>query len=349
MDKRQMRITWNEFNWEKPSGHFWTKENQEKSNVAYENQYGFGHEEWLFNPRYRVNGFQYGYVRGVEKASLDNEMINELYLYTKDTEGNYFFVGILKNVLRITENKAEQVLIKKTFDKYFKIAIDELKEVNSDYTELQRTGMTPTLKFKWEDANILEEPIPVIINDSKYRRYQSYKLTKELEDFSNDYFEKKIKLDFRPGKAKNKSSYTVSRKKGKREVKSLHVEILDYLYNKRLEKTNKERLSVEKSSVNGKIIDLLEKVGDSKFIFYEVKTSNSGLTNIRDAIGQILEYALIDEKIIAQMLIIIGPARLNKTEKRYLERLKQNISIEIKYWFYDTEKKELIKIGAQQQ
>jgi len=70
MDKRQMRITWNEFNWEKPSGHFWTKENQEKSNVAYENQYGFGHEEWLFNPRYRVNGFQYGYVRGVEKASL---------------------------------------------------------------------------------------------------------------------------------------------------------------------------------------------------------------------------------------------------------------------------------------
>lgn len=343
MDKRQMRITWNEFNWEKPSGHFWSKENQTKKNIAYENQYGFGHEEWLFNQRYRINGFQYGYVRGVEKALLENDLIDELYLYTKDTEGNYFFIGILKNVVRILRNKEEQDLIKVVFDKYFQIAIEELKEVNSDYTELLRTGMTPTLKFKWEDANILDDPIPVKINDSKYRRYQSYRLTKELELFSNNHIEKQIKLDFRPGKAKNKSSYTISRKKGKREVKSLHVEILDYLYSKLLEKTDKNNLSVEKSSVNGKIIDLLEKIEDNKFNFYEVKTSNSGLTNIREAIGQILEYALIDEKIIAQTLIIIGPAKLNDNEEKYLKRLRHILSIKIEYWFYNVENKKLIK------
>lgn len=338
-----MRITWNEFNWEKPSGHFWSKENQAKKNIAYENQYGFGHEEWLFNQRYRINGFQYGYIRGVEKASLENDLIDELYLYTKDTEGNYFFIGILKNVARILGNREEQVLVKAIYDKYFQIAIEELKEVNSDYTELIRTGMSPNLKFKWEDANILDEPIPVIINDSKYRRYQSYRLTKELELFSHNHIENQIKLNFRPGKAKNKSSYTISRKKGKREVKSLHVEILDCLYGKLLEKTNKNNLSVEKSSVNGKIIDLLEKIEDNKFNFYEVKTSNSGLTNIREAIGQILEYALIDERIIAQTLIIIGPAKLNDNEEKYLRRLKHFLSIKIEYWFYDTENKGFMK------
>ena len=342
MDKRQMRITWNEYNWEKPSGHLWSKENQTKKNIAYENQYGFGHEEWLFNQRYRINGFQYGYVRGVEKAALENELIRELYLYTKDTEGNYFFIGILKNVERITQNSKEQELIKATFDKYFETAIKELKEVGSDYTELKRTGMTPTLKFKWEDANILEEPIPMKIDNSKYRRYQPYKLTKEFEIFSNNHINKQIELNFRPGKAKSKSSYSTSRKKGKREVKSLHVEILDYLYKKLLEKIEKNNLSVEKSYVNGKIVDLLEKVEGNKYIFYEVKTSNSGLTNIREAIGQILEYALIDEKIIPKKLIIIGPAKLNDNERKYFKRLGQTISIKLEYWFYNTENKELI-------
>lgn len=342
MDKRQMRITWNEFNWEKPSGHFWNKENQSKKNIAYENQYGFGHEEWLFNQRYRINGFQYGYVRGVEKASLENEIIDQLYLYTKDYKGNYFFVGILKNVERITHNKDEQKLIKATFDKYFNVAIEELKEVNSDYTELLRTGMTPTLKFKWEDANIWDEPLPIRMDDSKYRRYQPYKLTKELENFINNHIKQPIQLNFLPGKAKSKSSYTASSKKGKREIKSLHVEILDCLYKNLLEKTEKNNLSVEKSSVNGKIIDLLEKVENNKFIFYEVKTSNSGLTNIREAIGQILEYALIDEQIIPKELIIIGPAKLNDNEKKYFKRLEQTISIKLEYWFYNTENKELI-------
>ncbi len=342
MDKRQMRITWNEYNWEKPSGHLWSKENQTKKNIAYENQYGFGHEEWLFNQRYRINGFQYGYVRGVEKAVLKNELIDELYLYTKDTEGNYFFIGILKNVERITQNSKEQELIKATFDKHLEIAIEELKEVGSDYTELQRTGMTPILKFKWEDANILEEPIPIKIDDSKYRRYQPYKLTRELENFIDNNLKKQIELNFRPGKAKSKSSYTASKKKGKREVNSLHVEIIDFLYNYLSDKTDKNNLSVEKSSVNGKFIDLLEKIEDNEFIFYEVKTSNSGLTNIREAIGQILEYALIDEKIIPKKLIIIGPAKLNDNEKKYLKRLGKTITIRLEYWFYDVENKELI-------
>ena len=339
-----MRITWNEFNWEKPSGHFWSKENQTKKNIAYENQYGFGHEEWLFNQRYRINGFQYGYVRGVEKASLKNDLIDELYLYTKDPEGNYFFIGILKNVIRISQNKVEKELVKVTFEKYFDIAIEELKEVNSDYKELLRTGMMPILKFKWEEANILDEPIPVKINDAKYRRYQSFRLTKELEHFSNNHLKKQIKLDFRPGKAKSKSSYTISIKKVKREVKSLHVEILNCLYSKLLENNiDKNNLSVEKSSVNGKIIDLLEKVKDNKFNFYEVKTSYSALINIREAFGQILEYALIDEKINAQTLIIIGPAKLNDNEEKYLKRLKNVLFVKIEYWFYNTEKKELIK------
>jgi len=331
-----MRITWNEYNWEKPSRHIWNKKDQGSKTVPYENQYGFGHEEWLFNPRYRLKGFQYGYVRGVEKASLKDGIIDELYLYTKDLSNNYFLVGILKNVIRIKGDSKEQRLVKKIYEKYSKTVFEELKEVNAYHT-YYKVYLTPALKFEWKNAIVFEEPIPIIIDDSKYRRYQPYKLTPELEKYAEKIVLKEPKLEFRPGKSKNKSSYTVSRKKGKREIKSLHVEILDYLYKHLSKNTDKSNLSVEKSSVNRKTIDLLEKIERNNFNFYEVKTSNSGLTNIREAIGQILEYALIDKGIITNKLILIGPADLSESEFEYLKRLQNTISINIEYWFYNIE------------
>jgi len=338
MDKRQMRITWNKNNWEKPSGHPWKKENQGSKNVPYENQYGFGHEEWLFNPRYRLNGFQYGYIRGVEKANLENEIIDEAYLYTKDPSNNYFLVAILKNVIRL--NKEEQKdIIDNLFKKHIDTAIGELKEVHGEINELRRTGVNPTLKFKWDEAKIFEEPIPITIDDSKYKRYQPYKLTAELEHFVHKTNLVKPKLVFKEGKTKTKSSYTLSKNKGKREVEKLHVDILEDLYRLLLKKNNREKLSLEKSTVNGKIIDLLENIDKDKYNFYEVKTSNSGLTNIREAIGQILEYALIDDEITANKMIIVGPADLKKVEKNYLNTLQNYIAIKIEYWYYNPEDK----------
>jgi len=221
-------------------------------------QYGFGHEEWLFNPRYRLNGFQYGYIRGVEKASIENEMIDEVYLYTKDPYNDYFLVGILKNVIRL--NKKElKIIINNLFIKHIDTAIYELKEVNGDINELRRMGVNPTLKFKWDEANIFEEPIPISIDDSKHKRYQPYKLTADLEHFVKKTNLNKPKLVFKSGKTQNKSSYTLSKNKGKREVEKLHVDILEDLYRLLLEKNELEKLSVEQSTVNAKIIDLLEK------------------------------------------------------------------------------------------
>lgn len=336
MDKRQMRVTWNKNYWEKPCGHSWAKENQGNKNIPYENQFGFGHEEWFFNSRYRLNGFQYGYIRGVEKAKLENDIIDELYIYTKDTSNNYFFVGILKKVIRL-KNDEQKDIINKLFRKHTETAINELKEVDGEIKELKNTGVNPTLKFKWEDANILEEPIPITIDDTKYKRYQPYKLTSELELFVKNKSEILPKLIFKEGRTNSKNSYTLSKSKGSREVKKLHVEILEKLYDYLLISTSKEKISLEKSTVNGKIIDILENTDANKYNFYEAKTSNSALTNIREAVGQILEYALIDDTIIANKLVIVGPAKLKKLEENYLKRLQNNIKIELEYWYFNSE------------
>lgn len=344
MDKRQMRITWNENNWEKPSGHPWRKENQEKKNIPFENQYGYGHEEWLFNPRYRIDGYQYGFVRGVENAKLMKKRIDELYLYTKDPNANQFLIGVLRNVERIRIDEVELKTVKETFVKFHEESLEELKDVNADCSRIETEKLIePILRFKWSDATILEEPIPVIIDQVKYKRYTPYRLTDELVNALIEASVETPTLEFFEGKANSTFTYTKNTKKGKREITSLHVEILENLYNLLVANTNPANNSAEKSRVNGKIIDLLEKVDKDKFNFYEIKTRNSGLSNIREGLGQILEYALLDKKVNPNKLIIIGPSELKPFEMEYLEKLKSTISIPLEFWQYEIDNKNFIK------
>lgn len=76
------RLTFNENNWIVPSGHAWKKENQGKTNIAYENQYGFGHEEWIFNTRYFIDEFQYGYIRGLRRFHSPKSKVDKVHLDT---------------------------------------------------------------------------------------------------------------------------------------------------------------------------------------------------------------------------------------------------------------------------
>lgn len=215
--------------------------------------------------------------------------------------------------------------------------------MQADISRLLNKPITPNLKFKWSDATILEEPIPVYIDQVKYKRYTPYRLTDELENALIEASIESPTLEFVEGKANSTSTYTKSTKKGKREITSLHVEILDELYNLLGSKTNPANISAEKSRVSGKVIDLLEKVADNKFNFYEIKTRNSGLSNIREGLGQILEYALVDKKVNPNKLIIIGPSELKPFELEYLKKLKSTISIPLEFWQYEIENKKFIR------
>ena len=69
MERRLFRITYNKNNWEYPSGRYLHNNGEVDSSSAYENIHGYGHEEWLFNARYRIGEYQYGYINGVEKMN----------------------------------------------------------------------------------------------------------------------------------------------------------------------------------------------------------------------------------------------------------------------------------------
>lgn len=342
-DKRIMRITWNANNWEFPSGHPWHKKNQGNTNIAYENQYGYGHEEWLFNERYRIDGFQYGYIRGVDRLSEYEEFLDEIVLFTIREDKQRCLIGILRDVEIIEGYEEELKKVTNLYKKYHQITLDELKKVNADCDYFKTDIFVPNVKFKWQDAQIFNIPIPIsFLDGDKFNRFQPYKLTESIDQLLRNKLVENAKLIFKSGKASATSNYEKTTNKSKTIVKRSHSLITEDLYSYLLysNEYKEEQLSCELTSVGGAIVDFAILENDSYSIF-EVKTSVIGLKNIRQALGQLFEYAFLDESVSINRLVIVGPALLGEKELKFLGRIKAIINTPLEYWAYLREEKEI--------
>ena len=342
VDKRIMRLTWNSNSWETPSGHAWQPKNQGNSAIAYEHQYGYGHEEWLFNERFRIDDFQYGYIRGVNNLSDNVDFLDQITLYTIRDDKQRCIVGNIYDVEVIEGNKEEQEKINNLIASYMPDMLDELKEVNADYNRFKNDYLLPNVKFKWDKADLFNEPLSVnFLDGSEFNRFQAYRLKEKLSLAIEDEFTKKGKFDFQHGKASNTSEYIKSTSNKKTIVKRRHGEITDDLYDYLISQGfKKDNISVEKTRVGGAIVDVVLR-HKAEFDLFEIKTSNTALKNIRQALGQIFEYALIDAEITCKKLVIIGPAELTEIEQDYFNRLKDLIQINLEYWGYRPQEKEI--------
>lgn len=332
------RLTSNENKWELPSPHRWRKENQGKKNIAFENQYGFGHEEWLMNPRYNVNGFQYGYIRGIENAREGVEQYNEVHLYTvkKEKANNLvYYIGHIKNLISIRDNETEQRKIQKVVERYKSDMMKELEYINADINGMIKFPFWAVVKFRVEDVSFFEEPIYQPNFDlEKYKRFQPYQFHGNIEDvFETE--EEERSSGFVSGKSSQTTVYNRKNKEASVTVEKIHSEIIDALelFLKPTYSLSAKNLSIERTRFAGNIADVVTKENNSSITIYEVKTSASGRRNIRDAISQLLDYALHSEDKVNK-LFIVSPSWLTKTEIDFLSGLKSKIGFSIEYLCY---------------
>jgi hypothetical protein len=73
----------------------------------------------------------------------------------------------------------------------------------------------------------------------------------------------------------------------------------------------------------------------AEYIYYEIKTGLSAQSCIREALGQLLEYAYWPGAQLAARLVIIGEPPLDKYAKTYLETLQKEFSLPVEYRQFD--------------
>lgn len=342
MDKKKVftRLTSNDNNWEVPSPHGWKKSNQGNNKIAYENQYGFGHEEWLFHPRFNIGGYQYGYIRGLEKVGVNENNYDEVHLYTvrkENRKNNVYYLGYIENVRIIKNDPVERNLFSSIASKYDNEIISEIKDVNGDITGFTENPIKAIVKFKLSDVRFLDQPIYQPNFDlKKHPRFQPYELNGGVElffhvdpDISNTIFTS--------GRASQLSVYNRSGNSISKTIVKLHSEIIEALedYLKPNFSVEKYNLAIEIMRFHGNIADMVTLDSMNQISIYEVKTSSSGRRNIREAISQLLDYASHAGKYSILKLVIVSPVTLNKSEQMFLESLRNVIKYEISYLAYN--------------
>jgi hypothetical protein len=121
----------------------------------------------------------------------------------------------------------------------------------------------------------------------------------------------------------------------------LHNEIQNGLYTYLVKRHGARCVGTEIDTGTGTSVDLATQI-DGTLTFYEIKTSNSVRTNIRQALPQLLEYAYWPSESRAQNLVIVSHRSLTPSGRRYLKHLHDTFGLPISYRKFDLDIGELV-------
>lgn len=139
-------------------------------------------------------------------------------------------------------------------------------------------------------------------------------------------------FSFRPG-CTIKPSRTIARQyPGICNIRLRHNDMQFTLHAKLKSRIGEENVGTEIPSGSGLPIDVVVQNKDGTYSFYEIKTSHDPRICIREAIGQLLEYAYWNGcGPNVKNLVIVGPNPMDDAAEKYLSELNERYRLPISY------------------
>lgn len=313
------RLCWNTNEWKRPSG----RKGKSKSNDSYENEMGFGHEEWLLDKsKIMPNGYHYGFLEPMRlKSDRHFGKVYDIHLFTISPNKQKVFIGCLRKAIGVSFAESQEVY-------HYYQEKGWLAEMQQDVLFVGGTvkDFTPSfmfnIKFRFEDAEINYSNQPILKPDSVWHRYNLMDKKGEFEFEIDENGNIKV-LDT--------SIFERIVEGGKIVIDPLHKKIQNAVVE--ILKEQYTHLQIE-SYTNDSATQRVDIKGFSKneheWHFFEVKTM-SAKRSIREALGQILEYAHYPNVHMAKKLFIIGPDQPDEKDKEYLHLLREEYNLPV--WF----------------
>lgn len=174
------------------------------------------------------------------------------------------------------------------------------------------------VKFQIEDLVIYPEPV-LISKDNGIRRFNRYQLN-ELKD---EYLSSNEEI-FQ--KAKNGVALLKARIQEEQTIQLKHNE----MQNELKVQLTKKYPNIEMEHAN---IDLY--IPGERAILIEIKTYDNPRECIREAIGQLLEYAFYHNMYKDPKLVIIGPKKATIEDHEYLNFICKKFDLKFSYAHYE--------------
>ena len=135
---------------------------------------------------------------------------------------------------------------------------------------------------------------------------------------------------FRPGCTLKTAATKASYAQQELDVNLRHNLLQDALYRRLVKKHGAENVGTESSTGIGTRVDLVVRQPNG-YSFYEIKTSLQPRACMREAIGQLLEYAFWPGSQEAYQLIVVGETAADADAREYCRRLNERFSLPIQY------------------
>lgn len=300
---------------------------------SYVVQSGFGHEEWLFNFEWMVDGYNYGFLQPINKLLhiFENERgKRDIRLYTRSPPGQKLFIADLRDVEIPSASERESI-----FRHYQKCGrLDQMREelrllgVNDSPLNEPRPELVVNVKFRPEKVHFFD-PRPLVKDRHKVAVVHYYHpLDWDDDDDGFKYF--------KSGQVKPEGS-RIRAAVDAVEYDPTHDRLQNLLYAKLRKKYGNDAVGYEQNRV-----DLTVRFS-GETIFYEIKTFPVAKQCIRAALGQLLEYAHYSTENRASKLIIVSDAPYSSDDEAYLKYIRSMYGLPIFYARFDWTTNELSK------
>ena len=309
------RICWNDNGWKYPSGPLG------KSSVGFEAENGFGHEEWLFNRDKLVDGYHYGFIEALHRNNAHVGKTYDLRLFSihagKNGRKNYY-VAEIKSAECITPEQSKEAYDAYKGQGWIQEMREQIKAVGGRANALESCTSERFFNIRFKpDAVHLPSDLWELAEIPNHR-YSMYKSPGDLGFVSVEgggatrlYDTSKTKVPFRKGYERDPR----------------HSKILNAL---------QELVKADPAYTGAKIypeqsyVDMRAVFPDQSQHFFEIKTSTP-LRCIREALGQIMEYAYYPTTDKASRLIVVGEDLPDNETQSYLEHIREKFDLPLYY------------------
>jgi hypothetical protein len=312
------RVCWNSRGWVVPSG---DAKNLETGTYAATD--GFGHEEWLFNFAWLLDGYHYAFLQGVNNSwQTQQGQTIEVLLWSIAPGSRRVYIGKIANCEVLSHDESREAYDAHRRAGWLRLMREDLLAVNGNIAKLSPDGLF-NIRFRPKDAVQYDDPLPVASPADRISKLTRYKLvavqsTDPIASFSKS----------RQGSTKLPQSGTYYRGGSKGAVIDPHHPVLQ----KALMDLLQKQFGVKNVIREDGWVDLTVRTHKRKLVI-ELKTDPIAKRAIREALGQILEYAYYRSEPQLQNLelFIVAPGPLDAEAAAYLKLLNNKFGLPMRY------------------
>ena len=320
------RIAYNSSGWHHPTGDARALEASGTMN----SDVGFGGEDWLFRSEWKIDGWRYAFIQGVNKSHvrlLKEGRPFDLTLFTIHPGKQWRFVATMCEVECLDDEQAEVARGEFKRRGWHRQMQAEVKKAHGDVATFRRViDNLYLLNVRYRLKNLAFFPPETYINQDDpirdWRRYMLYEAAKLKVAIGV------TRITGRAGSSELPEVQQIQRCTVEAvEYTPEHMSIQAQLMKELQSEYPKAKITREQDFIDVRVETTKE------LILFEIKSDLSPRTVIREALGQILEYAFHPRYAhsLPVQLVIVGRSKLSPEDEAYLRCLKGDFGLPVAY------------------